>query len=45
MLGANFLIRQSFHGPSVELIKHLELLRIIIIFVEKLGCLDASFEH
>ena len=45
MLGADFFIRQSFHCSSVELVKHLELLRVVIVFVKELGCLDASLEH
>ncbi len=45
MLGADLLIRQSFHGSSVELIEHLELLRVIIVFVKELGCLDTPLEH
>ena len=43
MLGTDLLIRQSFHSTSVELVKHLELLGIVIIFVKELGCLDAPF--
>lgn len=45
VLGADLLICQSFHGSSVQLVKHLELFRIIFVFVKKLGGLDAPLEH
>ena len=45
MLCADLVIRQSFHGPSVELVKHLKLLRVIVVFVKELGCLNAPLEH
>ncbi len=45
MQGTDLFVRQSFHSPSIELVKHLELLGIVIIFVKELGCLDAPFEH
>ena len=45
MLSAYFFVRQSFHCPSVELVKHLKLLRVVIVVVKELACLDASLEH
>lgn len=45
VLGADLLICQSFHGSSVQLVKHLELFRVIIVFVKELGGLDAPLEH